>query len=181
MGVRTGRAAEPRFGENDGRLRCVLMRRERRTDSWRSGAIVPCRLAREAISALADGEEPPVPEAITSAHLEGCDGCRQFQERVESLRRQMRVHVFVPVQGETAVLTMLGCAEPAPATRSARARWCGPLRQVSWLRASQWAAGVVPLGVAVPALALGMFHIHIVPSHVPTPCTLSLGHHARGR
>jgi hypothetical protein len=169
-----------RFGRDSPRLPWVPMRRRRRTESWDSGVIVPCHVAREAISAFADGEESPVSEAMISAHLIGCDGCRAFREGVVSLRREMRVHGVVPEQRRQAeALVSRGLVGPEPAWRVSRApRWVA-FRQVSWLRASQWAAGALPLGVAVPALVLGVFHVHIVPSHISTPCTVSLVHHAR--
>jgi predicted anti-sigma-YlaC factor YlaD len=163
----------------------MLMRRRRRTRSRGSSTIIRCDVAREAISALADDEEPPVAEAITAAHLSECEGCREFQASVVSLTRQMRLRVHAPTASRaTEVLAALGCTDPASASASDEyevLRWADR-RRLSWVRATQWAAGVLPLGFAVPALALGVFvHIHIVPSHVLTPCTMSLIHQARRR
>ena len=47
----------------------MLMRRRRRTRSRGSSTIIRCDVAREAISAIADDEEPPVAEAITAARF----------------------------------------------------------------------------------------------------------------
>jgi anti-sigma factor RsiW len=154
----------------------VLTRRQRRLESRRAGAIIPCPVAREALSALVDGEEPAITEASVTDHLGRCQACREFRASVVSITRRMRVRALAPVSSRaTEILGLLGCAGQAPATRPhGSRRWAGKPR-FSWVRATQWAAGIAPLGFAVPALALGMFaHIHIVPSHVLTPCTMSL-------
>jgi RNA polymerase sigma-70 factor (ECF subfamily) len=145
-----------------------------------ASALLRCQLAREAISALVDGEDPPVSEMIISAHLAQCPRCRQFRTGVVSLRRQVCVRVFAPTASSPGeILELLGYSDAAPVDSRGRARRWAQTHRFSWVRATQWAAGVVPLGVALPALALGAFaHIHIVPSHVPSPCTMSL-HHAR--
>jgi predicted anti-sigma-YlaC factor YlaD len=149
----------------------------------RSSSIIPCTLAREAISALADGEDPPVAEDIAVAHIAKCGECATFRANVVSLTRQMRVRVHTPAPSrEAKILAMLGCNDAAPPIYESRWRRWGDRRRLSWVRAAQWAAGLVPLGVAVPALAIGVFaHVHIVPSHVLTPCTVALVHHAGRR
>jgi predicted anti-sigma-YlaC factor YlaD len=50
-----------------------------------------CAQWREAISALADGEEPGIDARLVDAHLEHCVGCRSYRSDVEALRRPTRV------------------------------------------------------------------------------------------
>ena len=154
----------------------------------RPNPIVGCDLVREAISAMCDGEAPPIPETAAGTHLAGCQGCRAFQAEVMALARQMSLTVLPPIPDRTSeIIASLGIwetaqtAQTAQTAHAARARRSRDRRRISWGRASQWAASVVPLGLAVPALALGVFgHPHIVPSHVLTPCTMFLAHHFRG-
>lgn len=140
---------------------------------------VSCEAVREAISARFDGERPTVGGEVAAAHVAACPVCEAFQESLVPLARQVRLRVSRSVpEGLAQGLTPPGCGDPRPA-------WSGRLRlghlPVSrWLRAAQWAGAVVPAGVAIPALALGAFaHVHIVPSHVLTPCTASLPTRAR--
>ena len=119
----------------------------RKTDARRANPLVSCHLAREAISALVDGEEPPISDAITSSHVAQCDGCQEFRARVASLTREMRVRAFDPEpDGSQAVLELLGYRDRGVVPRHRRTRTLQS--RVSLARASQWAAGVVPLGVA---------------------------------
>jgi anti-sigma factor RsiW len=157
----------------------VLTRRRLRVEGRNASPLIRCHLAREAISALVDGEEPPVSEAITSAHLAQCRLCGEFQASVLSLTRQIRVRALAPAPGNAGeILELLGYTNEAPAPRHGWVRPWAERYRFSLVRASQWAAGIVPLGLALPALALGAFaHIHVVPSHVPSPCTMALHHH----
>jgi predicted anti-sigma-YlaC factor YlaD len=136
---------------------------------------MPCQVWREAISALIDGEHSPVPDAATEIHLARCRECRGFRDDAVLLTRQMRAQALVVVAPRPpALLSRLGCrGHPSAAGRP----WAS-LSRFPWSRATQWAIGAVPLGFAVPALLLGAFaHVHIVPSHVLSPCTMGL-HHA---
>lgn len=162
------------------RLRVDVRPFRRRTVQPRSvlgtGVVVTCRTAREAISALLDGEESPVTEDLLATHVSACASCESFHARAATLSRRLRVRAFEPAPSrEDEILSALGIA-----AATSPMRWPQPPRRVMRWRASgvsatQWAAAVVPLGVAVPALALGAFaHVHIVASHVATPCTSSL-------
>lgn len=141
-----------------------------------------CRLAREAISAIADGEVPPISQAATEAHLAGCQGCTDFQAKVSLLNRRLSVCLLPPIPDRTGeIIALLETDRTHLAQtnkrRSRRDELCRSLR-----RSSRWAATVVPIGLAVPALVLGTFsHPHIVASHVVAPCTMFLAHHAGQR
>jgi predicted anti-sigma-YlaC factor YlaD len=50
-----------------------------------------CYEAREAISALIDGEDPGVAAEEVDAHLASCAGCRSWQERAHALTRRARL------------------------------------------------------------------------------------------
>lgn len=139
---------------------------------------VSCELVCETVSALLDGEVPPLQPDAAAAHVAGCVECRDFQSRVGSLSRGLRVHAYVPTPQPSAELfESLGCPAGVPA--SVPASWTrrahrGHQRLV---RATQWAAAIVPVCVTVPALALGVFaHVHVVGTMVPAPCIASIPH-----
>jgi predicted anti-sigma-YlaC factor YlaD len=146
------------------------------------GVVITCGVAREAVSALIDGEAPPVSEAIAANHLARCRECREFRADAVSLTRQMRLQTFAGVPNSAPeALARLGCRDQTEAAPRPRGRARVRVSRVLWSRATQWAVGVVPLGIAIPALALGAFaHIHIIPTHTLSPCTMWL-HHARPR
>jgi predicted anti-sigma-YlaC factor YlaD len=50
-----------------------------------------CERWREAISAMVDGETSGIDEALVTAHLEHCAGCREFRASSERLRRASRL------------------------------------------------------------------------------------------
>jgi predicted anti-sigma-YlaC factor YlaD len=52
---------------------------------------VDCERAREAISALVDGEDPGVLLAAVDAHVDRCPGCRAWHDGVTALARRTRV------------------------------------------------------------------------------------------
>ena len=50
-----------------------------------------CANWREAISAVADGEDPGVDERLLDAHLARCPSCRDYRDQVERHRRTIRI------------------------------------------------------------------------------------------
>jgi predicted anti-sigma-YlaC factor YlaD len=50
-----------------------------------------CDMARQAVSARIDGEDPGLPLSATEAHLAGCGGCRGWQERAHLVTRSVRL------------------------------------------------------------------------------------------
>jgi predicted anti-sigma-YlaC factor YlaD len=143
-----------------------------------------CEDVRESLSARFDGEHPPVMEDVAAAHVAGCPVCQAFQESLAPLRRQIRLRASRSApEGFAQLLTLPGSGDRKAPTGPLRRR-LRSLSISSWLRAAQWAGAVVPAGIAIPALVLGVFgHLHIVPSHVLTPCTASFTmiHHRKWR
>lgn len=141
--------------------------------------IIGCDLVREALSSQLDGEDMPIAIAAIDDHLAGCAPCRDFEANLATLNRRLRLRVFEPVPDLTEEV-FASFSEPQPrhlARQGVEKRRVGDRRRSHWLRATEWVAAVVPLAVAAPALALGTFtHPHIVPSHVRTPCTITLAH-----
>jgi predicted anti-sigma-YlaC factor YlaD len=140
-----------------------------------------CRLAREAVSAIADGEVPPISRAATEAHLAGCQGCRDFQAKISLLNRRLSVCLLPAIPDRTEeILARLG-ADRVQSAHTNKGRYRKDQLCHSLRRASRWAVTAVPLGLAVPALVLGTSsHLHIVASHVVAPCAMFLAHHLRG-
>ena len=50
-----------------------------------------CDVAREAISARIDGEEPGLPDDVLDAHLASCAACRGWQQRAHGVTRRVRL------------------------------------------------------------------------------------------
>ena len=168
-----------------GRLRRLLDVRRVRwfgRDAREAPLLASCQLTRETISARFDGEEVAVDPQVVQLHVSTCDACAEFEEGVAQLSRTLRVRSFVATpDNEAKILSVLGCTEDPPVAPSRGLKW-SVRGQADWIRATQWAAGVVPLGVAVPALLLGSFaHFHFVASHAPSPCTASLLHRVMPR
>jgi predicted anti-sigma-YlaC factor YlaD len=50
-----------------------------------------CTRWREAISAIADGEEPGIDARLVQTHVDRCPGCRAYRDEIDALRRPARV------------------------------------------------------------------------------------------
>jgi predicted anti-sigma-YlaC factor YlaD len=140
--------------------------------------ITPCALVREALSARADGEEPGLAGQVVDAHLAKCASCGLFSTRLVPLSRGTRVRALLPAPDLSAqILASLGPAGRVGTVRAALDRARAGLRRPRWARAGEWLTALVPLAVALPLLAVGVFAGHHgAPSHVLTPCTAALIH-----
>lgn len=126
-----------------------------------------CELVHEALSARLDDEEPPVERELVDAHLAACASCREFAASLTLLNRRLRVHL---VEQAPDLVAPILAAHDRVEGRSRRRRLVPS--HLDWRSATRWVAAAVPLGVAVPAIALGAFtHPHVVPSHAQSPCT----------
>jgi predicted anti-sigma-YlaC factor YlaD len=114
-----------------------------------------CELAREALSALLDGEAPGVGRAEVEQHLAGCPACRAWREAAYAVTRRARVgpaRAAPPVDVSALVAAMLD-------------RAVKPRRPaVSWTRWALVVVAVLQLAVTAPVLILGSDHdapVHI--------------------
>jgi predicted anti-sigma-YlaC factor YlaD len=106
---------------------------------------VSCERWTDAISAMADGEDPGVDERLLRAHLDRCVACRVFASEVSSSRTRLRV----------------GEADPMPDLSGRVAKRVALAdRILAWraVRALLVACAVQILLIAAPALFLGSEH-----------------------
>jgi predicted anti-sigma-YlaC factor YlaD len=114
-----------------------------------------CDVAREAISALIDGEPPPVGRPELDAHLAGCGGCRAWREGAHDVTRRSRLAGALPSPGPDAA------ARSAAAARDAAPAW---RREAVLMRASLVIVAAIQCVTTLPALVLGSDHgapIHV--------------------
>ncbi|HWD25081.1 MAG TPA: zf-HC2 domain-containing protein [Acidimicrobiales bacterium] len=142
--------------------------------------ITSCELVREALSAGIDDEEMPVAAAAVESHLRHCADCRDFGANAASVARRLRLRLIEPVpELADQILKSLAGEPPTPLITTAGGEHF--MRRKHGFRLTQWAAAIIVLSVSAPALAFGAFtHPHVVPSHVRTPCTVSLVTRSQG-
>lgn len=116
-------------------------------------AEIGCAACCEALSALADGEEPAVDRVRLEAHVRRCASCARFSGEISRLAAHLRPIRVGP--GPNVVASVLaGMGESRLA------------------RAARWGVPAAAVCAALPALFLGVFtHPHLAPSHIVTPCT----------
>lgn len=110
-----------------------------------------CDRAREAISALIDGEDPAVADDALQAHLAGCPGCRAWQQRAHAVTRRARVGGSFLEHDLTS--RVLAAVPPGPAPQPGPARR-GRLAR----RAGLIGVAMAQLAITVPLLILGHDH-----------------------
>jgi predicted anti-sigma-YlaC factor YlaD len=101
-----------------------------------------CAKWREAISAVADGEEPGVDQRLLDGHLARCPSCREFRDQVERHRRVVRIGEADPIPDLSRRIVKLN----AVADRMSRWRYA---------RAALAVVAVEIIVMSVPALVLG--------------------------
>jgi predicted anti-sigma-YlaC factor YlaD len=105
-----------------------------------------CDRAREAISARIDGEDPGVPDGALQAHLDGCESCRDWQQRAHVMTRRARLGgSFLDRDLTGLVLAAIPAASPRRRLRLS-------------LRGALLAAALGQLAITVPLLILGHDH-----------------------
>jgi len=116
---------------------------------------VDCETAREAISALIDGEFGGVERSLLEAHMEACPACRAWRDRAHEVTRHARLAPAWSVPPPSArTLAALS------ARRTRRAR----LRERALVRAGLVAVALAQVVVTLPVLILGSDHgapIHV--------------------
>jgi predicted anti-sigma-YlaC factor YlaD len=105
-----------------------------------------CSKAREALSAYLDGEPADAPDAEISAHLNGCQACRDFVEHTRALGELTRTALRDAPAGPDLTSFVLDTA------RRERHR---PDRWTSGLRLGLVAVAIMQLALAVPGLIFG--------------------------
>jgi len=122
---------------------------------WGDYRGVDCETARDAISALLDGEPPGVERSALDAHLAGCPSCRSWREQAHALTRRVRLASASPVPSPSASLMhALRAAER-------RRRWW---RSLALTRGALALVAVGQLVVTIPPLLFGTDHE--APMHV---------------
>jgi len=117
---------------------------------------VDCEAAREAISALLDGEPAGVDVAELERHLAACADCVAWREDAHAVTRRARVALAGSApQADAALL-----AAVAQVRRERRPR----IGQLALARAGLVAVALAQIAVTVPALILGTDHE--APMHV---------------
>lgn len=101
-----------------------------------------CEHWREAISAMADGEDAGVDERLVEAHVDRCAACRDFRRGVEQVRRPLRMRPAERMPDLSGRIVKLN------ALVDRAARW----RLVRLLLAG---VAIEILALSVPALILG--------------------------
>ena len=105
-----------------------------------------CDLAREAISARIDGEDPGLPDDVLDVHLASCAACQSWQQRAYGVTRRARLGgSFLDRDLSPQVLAAF-----PPAAR-------GPRRLLAQ-RAGLAALAVAQLAITVPLLIFGHDH-----------------------
>jgi predicted anti-sigma-YlaC factor YlaD len=115
---------------------------------------VDCDAAREAISALLDGEPAEVERGELKAHLAACAACRSWREDAHEVTRRARLSAAIVRPPAQSLLAGLPRAASRP-------RWW---RSVLPVRAGLVVVAAAQLAVTVPALLLGSDHdapIHV--------------------
>jgi predicted anti-sigma-YlaC factor YlaD len=114
-----------------------------------------CEAAREAISALLDGEHPGVERSALDAHLASCAACRFWREEAHALTRRARLAsaTAVPSAGASLMVTLREAER--------RRRWW---RSLALTRGGLALVAVGQLVVTIPPLLFGTDHeapIHV--------------------
>jgi predicted anti-sigma-YlaC factor YlaD len=114
-----------------------------------------CNVARDAISALLDGESSAAETSALEAHLADCQPCSAWREHAHDVTRRVRLASAARVPSvREDVLVALGAAERCP-------RWW---RSQALMRAALAAVGVGQLIFTVQPLLFGVDHQ--APMHV---------------
>ncbi len=118
---------------------------------------ISCDDAVDALSALADGEDPGLPRAVVDAHVAGCESCRRFQSQLDD--------VVVPFTTPSPVVAVAGPDESQRFVEKVVAEAGTVDRSGVWwmLRALLAAVAVGYLLIAVPGMLLStdVHHGHI--------------------
>jgi predicted anti-sigma-YlaC factor YlaD len=103
-----------------------------------------CNRIRQALSARLDGEAADVDPAVLRAHLGGCAGCRDYEQRAKELHRAVRLASAPVIPDNTPrILAAIGAEVGGRDDTQLALRWV------------LLVIALVQIGVAIPALVLG--------------------------
>src|SRR5579862_3781274 len=81
-----------------------------RMAGWRDYLGMDCVTAREAISAMADGEDAGADRGDVDRHVAQCAGCRAWQDAAHEVTRRARVGAAQPVRPRAAEVAAVALA-----------------------------------------------------------------------
>ncbi|MQA24168.1 MAG: hypothetical protein GEU94_01570 [Micromonosporaceae bacterium] len=124
-----------------------------------------CEQVRAALSALLDGEDPPMPAQAAIRHVAGCPECRAWQARAEQVTRSVRARSVEAPDLTERVLAAVSAdaAARAGAGQVAATRVRGRAK-TTWLRWTVAVIAVTQIVLAVPEL-LGIPSLHFGHGH----------------
>src|SRR4051794_4478114 len=123
---------------------------------------VRCELAREAVSAALDGEDPGSDLAEVLRHQVGCAGCAAWARSWQGVGRRSRLAVAEPVPDLTEAILAAVAADRAVASRSLPRETAR--RRMLPTRLALVAVALAQLLATWPSLLLG--HDHAAPEHL---------------
>jgi predicted anti-sigma-YlaC factor YlaD len=140
---------------------------------------ITCSTAREALSALLDGESIPLSRSIVDGHVAECRDCSAYSRELAAMTGRLRVRHLEAVPDLSASI-VAALDETRPIDTTLGRRLLRRARHVScWAAGARWSIPVISLAVALPAIAFGgVGHLVVVPSHHLSPCVQVLTHHA---
>ena len=104
-----------------------------------------CAFAREAISAMLDGEDPGADPVEVDRHLAGCAECRAWRDAAHEVTRRVRLTAAQPAARRTR--------EVAAAVQASQRRW--RIRAFPLYRIGLVAVAAAQLAITVPCLLFG--------------------------
>jgi anti-sigma factor RsiW len=136
----------------------------------------PCDRARQAMSARLDGERTDIPGGEVEAHLADCPDCRLFAAGSIGLTGTGGLAASRQAPDalqEHLALELARTVGSAPRSRARRPRTVRA--DPTWRRRLPWVGALTPAALAAVFVPLGALSSpHEIPSHVSTPCTVSL-------
>jgi anti-sigma factor RsiW len=139
-----------------------------------NGGSTPCDQVREAISAELDGEASSLRAKDVRSHVSHCEECLRFQAAARALNGRVSLQVSPPVPAD--LKDRLARELDSIVTPPSR-HWRHIGRVSEWRSGVRWVGALAPAAFVAVVLPLGALSTpREVPTHAPTPCTISLRH-----
>jgi anti-sigma factor RsiW len=135
---------------------------------------IPCDQVREAISAELDGEVSSLRANDVRSHVSNCEECLRFRAATRALNGRVGLQVSRPVPAD---LKDRLARELDPIVIPSSRHWRRIGRVSEWRGGVRWVGALAPAVFVAVVLPLGALSTpRAVPTHAPTPCTISLRH-----